>query len=134
MFCLHFLCKILSNLCFVLFTSPLQNIKPPLFCFVYIFLTKYYATFVLFCLHLLYKILSNLCFVLICLHLLYKILSNLCFVLFTSPLQNIKQPLSCFVYIFLTKYYATFVLFCLHLLYKILSNVNNTKQWLLNIL
>ena len=120
MFCLYLLYKIVGNLCFVLFISPLQNIKQPLFCFVYISFTKYKATFVLFCLFLLYKILSNLCFVLFispfcfvyitatfvlfCLYLLYKILSNLCFVLFISPLQNIKQHLFCFVYISFTKY------------------------------
>ena len=102
MLCLHLLYKILSNLCFVLFTSPLQNV------------------FVLFCLHLLYKILSNLCFVLFTSPLQNIKQPLFCFV---SPLQNIKQPLFRFVYISFTKYYATFVLFCLHLLYKILSNL-----------
>ena len=102
----------------------LQNIKQPLFCFVYISF---------------YKILSKLCFVLFISPLqnikqplfcfvyisFYKILSNLCFVLFCLYLllQNIKQPSVLFcLYLLLQNIKQPLFCFCLYLLYKMLCN------------
>ena len=123
LFCLYLLYKLLSNLCFGLFISSLQNIRQLLICLVFIFFTKYQITFVLFCLiSSLQNIKTISCIVL---SYIFFTKYQTTFVLFCriSSLQNIRQPLFCFVFIFYTKYQTTFVLFCLYLLYKIIDNL-----------
>ena len=73
--------------CFV-YIYPTQNIKQPLFCF---FISpSQYIKQPLFCFVYISFTKYEATFVLFCLYLLQKILSNHCFVLFISPSQNLK--------------------------------------------